>query len=100
MSRTLEAQKTGENRRFVVKKGVRIRQVACPRKSAVFTTFEQTTVAAGVPTARWGRLTRQQCAGKLRMAHGRDCSRAVRRREGGTSRRHFAPTIDRAVIGN
>ena len=26
------------------------------------------------------------------MAHGRYCSRAVRRREGGTSRRHFAPT--------
>ena len=70
------------------------------RQEPDFTTFQQTTVAAGVPTARSGRLTRQQCAGKLSMAHGRDCSRAVRRREGGTSRRQFAPMIDSAVIGN
>jgi hypothetical protein len=70
------------------------------RQKPVFTTLEQTTVAVGVPTARSRRLTRRECVGKLRMAHGRNCSRAVRRREGGTSRRHFALTIERTVMGN
>jgi hypothetical protein len=55
-----------------------------------FTTFEQAPVATGVPTAGTGWLTVQQSVGKLESAHGRYCSRAVRRREGGTSRRHFA----------
>jgi hypothetical protein len=45
-----------------------------------------------VPTAKAAWLTRCQRAGTLNRAHGRACSRAVRRREGGTSRRHFAPT--------
>src|SRR5271166_5176439 len=55
-----------------------------------FTTFEQAPAATGVPTAGAGWLTGQQRVGKLETAHGRYCSRAVRRREGGTSRRHLA----------
>src|SRR6185312_4130515 len=53
-----------------------------------FTSLEQTTTAARVTTARagqeTGRLTLGRDGRKLRMAHGRYCSRAVRRREGGT----------------
>jgi len=55
-----------------------------------FTTFEQAPAATGVPTVGAGWLTGQQRVGKLETAHGRDSSRAVRRREGGTSRRHLA----------
>jgi hypothetical protein len=55
-----------------------------------FTTFEQASAATRVPTAGAGWLTGQQRVGKLETAHGRYSSRAVRRREGGTSRRHFA----------
>ena len=55
-----------------------------------FTTFEQAPAATGVPAAGTGWLTGQQSVEKLEAAHGRSCSRAVRRREGGTSRRHFA----------
>ena len=55
-----------------------------------FTTFEQAPAATGGPTAGAGWLTGQQRVGKLETAHGRDSSRAVRRREGGTSRRHLA----------
>jgi hypothetical protein len=61
-----------------------------------FTPFEQAKPAAGMPTARAtpgaGWLTLRQCAWKLSMAHGRYCSRVVRRREGDASRRHFALT--------
>jgi hypothetical protein len=57
-----------------------------------FTTFKQTAMAARVPTAKAVGLTQHQRAGKLDKAHGRDCSRAVRRREGDTSRRYLAPT--------
>ena len=73
--------------------------VACLRplgQEPTFTAFEQATSAAGVPPARAsqgaGWLTLRQCEGKLSMAHGRVFSRAVRRRGGGTSRRHIAPT--------
>jgi hypothetical protein len=62
-----------------------------------FTALEQALAAAGVPPAKTGWLTARQCEGKLRMAHGRTCSRAVRRREGDISRRHFAPTTLAAV---
>jgi hypothetical protein len=69
-----------------------------------FTPIEQATAAAGVPAARAGQgagwLTLRRDEGKLRMAHGRDCSRAVRRREGGTSRRRFAPTRWWSPVGN
>ena len=56
-----------------------------------FTTFEQAPAATGMPAAGAGWLTGQQRVGKLETAHGRYCSRAVRRREGGTSRRYLAP---------
>jgi hypothetical protein len=49
-------------------------------------------MAARMPTAKAVGLTRHQRAGKLDKAHGRYCSRAVRRREGDTSRRYLAPT--------
>ncbi len=62
--------------------------------------LEQAAAAIGVPTVRVGRLTRPQGAGRLETAHGRSCSRAVRRREGGTSRRPFAPTVWTAVVGS
>jgi hypothetical protein len=69
-----------------------------------FTPFEQATPAAGVATAtaehRAGCLTPSGRERKLRMAHGRTCSRAVRRRGGGTSRRHFAPTTWSPVVSN
>ena len=68
-----------------------------------FTAFEQATAASRVPTARAGQgagwLTLRQGEERLSMAHGRNCSRAVRRREGDTSRRHFAPTRWRPVVG-
>jgi hypothetical protein len=56
-----------------------------------FAAFEEATATARVPAAGAEWLTRRQCQRKLRMAHGRDDSRAVRRRGGGTPRRHFAP---------
>jgi len=65
-----------------------------------FTPFEQTATAVGMPTTKAGWLTQHQGAGKLEMAHGRNCSRAVRRREGCTSRRPFAPTAGMASVGN
>ena len=53
-----------------------------------FTPFEQATAAARVPAARadqeTGWLTLERDGWKLRMAHGRYCSRAVRRRAGGS----------------
>jgi hypothetical protein len=57
-----------------------------------FAILKQASATARVPTARAARLTRRQRAGTLKWAHGRVSSRAVRRREGGASRRHFAPT--------
>jgi len=63
------------------------------RQEPAFATFKQAPAAARVPTVRAWQLTGRQPARKLRMAHGRDCSRAVKRREASTSRRHFAPRI-------
>lgn len=67
----------------------------------VFTALEQAAPAAGVPAATSGRqggwLTRGRGKGRLRLAHGRDCSRAPRRRGGSTSRRHFAPMTEKSV---
>jgi hypothetical protein len=57
-----------------------------------FAVFQEAPATARVPTAKAAWLTRCQRAGTLNRAHGRACSRAVRRREGGTSRRYFAPT--------
>lgn len=57
-----------------------------------FAAFKEAPAAARVPTAKAAWLTQCQRAGTLDRAHGRACSRAVRRREGGTSRRYFAPT--------
>jgi hypothetical protein len=57
-----------------------------------FAVFKEASATARVPTAKAAWLTRCQRAGTLNRAHGRACSRAVRRREGGTSRRYFAPT--------
>ena len=62
------------------------------RQEPAFATFKQAPATARVPTAKAAWLTRHQRAGTLKWAHGRDSSRAVRRREGGTSRRYFAPT--------
>ena len=57
-----------------------------------FAIFKQASATARVPTAKAAWLTRRQRAGTLKWAHGRASSRAVRRREGSTSRRYFAPT--------
>jgi hypothetical protein len=57
-----------------------------------FAVFKEAPATARVPTAKVVPLTRHQRAGTLNTAHGRACSRAVRRREGGTSRRYLAPT--------
>jgi hypothetical protein len=69
-----------------------------------FTALEQAPPAAGVPSAntrrQGGWLTRGRGEGRLSLAHGRDCSRAPRRRGGGTSRRHFAPTTEKPVAGD
>lgn len=65
-----------------------------------FTALEQATARARVPAAGAESLTRRQRDGKLRTAHGRDCSRAVRRRGGGTSRRHFAPPTSSPGVGD
>ena len=62
------------------------------RQEPAFAIFQQAPAAARVPTVKTDWLTWRQCAGTLKWAHGRTSSRAVRRREGGTSRRHFAPT--------
>ena len=62
------------------------------RQEPAFAIFKQAPATARVPTAKAAWLTRRQRAGTLKWAHGRTSSRAVRRREGGTSRRHFAPT--------
>ncbi len=62
------------------------------RHEPAFTIFKQAPATARVPTTTPAWLTRRQRAGTLKWAHGRTSSRAVRRREGGTSRRHFAPT--------
>jgi hypothetical protein len=65
-----------------------------------FAAFEEATATAGVPGAGAEWLTRRQCQRKLRMAHGRDHSRVVRRRGGGTSRRHFAPLSSSSSVGD
>ena len=65
-----------------------------------FAAFEEATATAGVPGAGTEWLTRRQCQRKLRMAHGRDHSRVVRRRGGGTSRRHFAPLSSSSSVGD
>ncbi len=57
-----------------------------------FAIFKQASATARVPTAKAAWLTPRPRAGTHKWAHGRDSSRAVRRREGGTPRRHFAPT--------
>ena len=62
------------------------------RQEPAFAIFKQAPATARVPTATAAWLTRRQCAGTLKSAHGRTSSRAVRRREGGTSRRYLAPT--------
>ena len=65
-----------------------------------FTALEQATVRARVQAAGAEWLTRRQREGKLRTAHGRYCSRAVRRRGGGTPRRHFAPPPSSPGVGD
>jgi len=62
------------------------------RQEPAFAVFKEAPATARVPTTKVVRLTRHEREGTLNTAHGRACSRAVRRREGGTSRRHFAPT--------
>ena len=70
------------------------------RQEPAFAIFQQAPTAARVPTARTGGLTWRQRARTLKWAHGRTSSRAVRRREGGTSRRHFAPTPWTPLVQN
>ena len=65
-----------------------------------FAAFEEATATAWVPAAGAGWLTRRQCQRKLRLAHGRDDSRAVRRRGGGTPRRHVAPPPSSSNFGD
>src|SRR5579863_5118874 len=62
------------------------------RQEPAFAIFEQASATARVPTAKTVWLTRCQRTGTLKWAHGRTSSRAVRRREGDTSRRYLAPT--------
>jgi hypothetical protein len=62
------------------------------RQEQALAVFKEAPATARVPTAKAAWLTWRQRAGTLRWAHGRSSSRAVRRREGGTSRRYFAPT--------
>ena len=71
------------------------------RQEPAFAILKQAPATARVPTANAAWLTRRQRAGKLKWAHGRVSSRAVRRREGGTSRRHFAADdVDAARPGS
>jgi hypothetical protein len=70
------------------------------RQEPAFAIFKQAPATARVPTAKTGWLTWRQRAGTLKWAHGRASSRAVRRREGGTSRRHFAPTAGTPLVQN
>ena len=84
--------------------GAAVTRLGASRQEPAFTALEQAPPAAGVPAtggARQGeRLTRRGGAARLKLAHGRDCSRTVRRRGGGTSRRHFAlpPSTERTAI--
>jgi hypothetical protein len=61
------------------------------RQEPAFAIFKQAPATARVP-AKITWLTRRQRTATLKQAHGRVSSRAVRRREGGTSPRHSAPT--------
>jgi hypothetical protein len=70
------------------------------RQEPAFTSLEQAAAAGGMPPVRTGGLTRHQGGGRLGTAHGRVCSRVVRRREGGTSRRHSAPTAGMTRVGD
>jgi len=71
-----------------------------PGQEPAFTSLEQAAAAGGMPAVRTGGLTRHQGVGRLGTAHGRACSRAVRRRGGGASRRHSAPTAGMARVGD
>ena len=84
----------------VLASGATVTSLRPARQEPAFTPLEQAAAAAGMPSTRAGWLTRQQRRGKLKLAHGRSCSRAVRRREGDASRRPFAPTVWTAVVGN
>ena len=57
------------------------------------TTLEEALPRARMPRVRVRRLTLAEHQVKLRVAHGSDDSRAVRRRRGSSLRRHFAPTL-------
>jgi hypothetical protein len=69
-----------------------------------FTALEQAPPAAKVPVAggvgQDGRLTRGWCERRLNLAHGRACSREVRRRGGDTSRRPFAALASEPIAGD
>lgn len=69
-----------------------------------FTALEQAPPAAGVPAAgarrQGGWLTRGWGEWRLSLAHGRICSRAVRRRGGDAPRRHLAPTRGKPFVGD
>jgi hypothetical protein len=67
------------------------------RQEPSLASLEQATAAAGMPATGSGRLTRDQGVVRLVTAHGRRCSRVVRRRGGDASRRPFAPTTATAV---
>lgn len=68
-----------------------------PGQEPALAALEQAAAAAGVPTPRarrqGQRLTHGRWGWRLSLAHGRDCSRAVRRRGGDAPRRQLvAPT--------
>lgn len=67
------------------------------RQEPPLASLEQAAAAAGMPAPGSGRLTRDQGVRRLGTAHGRRCSRVVRRRGGDASRRPFAPTVATAV---
>jgi hypothetical protein len=68
------------------------------RQEPALTSLEQAAAAAGMPATGSGRLTRDQGVGRLGTAHGRRCSRVVRRRGGDTSRRPPAPTAATTAV--
>jgi hypothetical protein len=83
--------------------GAAVAGLGPPRQEPALTAFEQAPATAGVPAAgtgrQGGRLTRRRCGWRLNLAHGRDCSRAVRRRGGDAPRRPPAPTRGKPAVG-
>lgn len=74
------------------------------RQEPAFTPFEQAAPAARMAAVTAGRtaerLTPRRRAARLSQAHGRDDSRALRRRGGDAPRRPLAPTGDQPDVSD